>query len=151
RSWPPAGRRSKSDAAMIRKGGITRIGLHRRWPHHVALSADKVRGLNNSQVVRGFADMLSVARLTHSVSRADVDLVVFYLANRRTRARSPSSSAGSGWEPISGPACPIPQPPHCNALTSANGGFAFRLRCTLRLCGDTPRPSRDNALLDTIH
>jgi len=63
-----------------RKGEITRADLRRKWQHHVALLADKVRGLNNSQIVRGFSDTLSVAPLTYSVSRADVDLVVFCFA-----------------------------------------------------------------------
>jgi hypothetical protein len=60
-----------------RKGEIMLPEIKRHWPHHVALSADKVRGLKNSEVVRGFADTLSVEPLTYSVSRADVDLVVF--------------------------------------------------------------------------
>ena len=39
----------------------------------------------------------------------------------------------------------------CNTLTSVNSGFAFRLRRTVPRYGDTPQPSRDNVLLDTIH
>ena len=38
------------------KGEITRARLHREWPHHVALPVGKVRGLMNSELVRGFAD-----------------------------------------------------------------------------------------------
>jgi hypothetical protein len=44
-----------------RKGEITRSDLKRKWPHHVVLQAEKVRGLDNSAMVRGFADTLSVA------------------------------------------------------------------------------------------
>jgi len=44
--------------------------------HHVELSSDKVRGIKNSETVRGFANAMSVAPLTYSL-RGDDSFVVF--------------------------------------------------------------------------
>ncbi len=37
------------------RGGITLAEIKRKWPHHVALAADKVRGVKNSEIVWSFA------------------------------------------------------------------------------------------------
>jgi hypothetical protein len=60
-----------------RKGEIALPEIKRKWPHHVALSADKVRGLVKSEVVWGFAATLSAAPRPYAVRIDGGDLVVF--------------------------------------------------------------------------
>ena len=63
-----------------RKGEVSRADLMRKWPHHVALAADKVRGIKNDEMVRGFADALSVAPRPYHLRRDDANCVVFCFA-----------------------------------------------------------------------
>jgi hypothetical protein len=62
---------------VTRKGEIGRTQLARWWPHHVALPAKAVRGVANSEYVRGFAGTLSCAPRAYSLRRDDRDFVVF--------------------------------------------------------------------------
>jgi len=62
---------------MSRKGEVIRARLHSQWPHHVALSADKVSGHKNYDIVHAFAKVLSVAPRTYGLRRDDLDFVVF--------------------------------------------------------------------------
>jgi hypothetical protein len=66
-----------------RKGEINLPQIKRKWPYHVALSADKVRGVRNSEIVWSFAAALSAAPRPYSLHRAGGDLVVFCFANPR--------------------------------------------------------------------
>jgi hypothetical protein len=54
---------------MTRRGEIGRTQLARWWPHHVALPAEAVRGIANSETVCGFASTLSVAPRTYTLRR----------------------------------------------------------------------------------
>ena len=60
-----------------RKGEITVPEIKRKWPHHVALPANRVRGVMNSEIVWGFAATLSAGPRPYFVRDDGDDLVVF--------------------------------------------------------------------------
>jgi hypothetical protein len=65
---------------VTRKGEALQARLRHQWPHHVALSADKIRGHKNYDVVYAFAEAFSVAPRTFSMRRDDLNFLVFCFA-----------------------------------------------------------------------
>jgi hypothetical protein len=63
---------------MIRKGEITPAIIRRKWPHRVELSAEAVRGAENSAATFGLAKELSGAPYPLSDFHDDRHFAVFH-------------------------------------------------------------------------
>jgi hypothetical protein len=74
---------------------MERADLKRRWPHHVALPAQKVQGLTNSEVMFCAAGVLSATPLRYLLRRVDSDFVAFCFAKREDAEALLSASVES--------------------------------------------------------
>jgi hypothetical protein len=82
---------------LIHRNGEITLPIKRHWPHHVALLADKVRSVMNSQIVWSFAESLSAAPRPHSLRRDDGEFVVFCFADPK--------DADAFWDRLVGSGC----------------------------------------------
>jgi hypothetical protein len=84
-------------AITRRKGEITRSDLKRKWPHHVALPAEKVRDRVNRDVIFCAAGVLAATPFTYFMRRDDSDVVVFCFSEPEDAAAFAERFGGERW------------------------------------------------------